>query len=91
MSLGVAQPAGDVIKRAFECRVGERADLAAVGANEMVMVVAVRPRRLEAGNTVAEVDPRDEALCGEELEDAVDARNADATSGRTQTGMQFLG
>lgn len=87
MRLGVAEPAGHIIERAFERRVGERTHLPALGADEVVMVVPVWPRRLEPGDPVTEVDSRDEALGGEELEDAVDTRNPDAAPGRAQLAM----
>ena len=84
MCLGVAESAGDLVQGAFERRVGERADLAAVRAHEMVMVVPIRAGRLEAGDPVTEVDPSHEPLGCEEVEDAVDACYPDAASGCAQ-------
>ncbi len=83
MRFRVAEPVRDIVERQLERRVGERTDLPAVTADEMVMVVPVRPCRLEAGDPVAEVDPRDEVLRCEELEDAVDTRYPGTAPGRT--------
>src|SRR5512133_488278 len=41
------------------------------------MVVVVRAHRLEAGDAVAEVEPLQETLLGERVEDTVDGRQAD--------------
>lgn len=91
MRVGVPEPRRDLIERPLERRVGECTDLPAVCTDEMVMVMAIRPGWLEARGPVAEVDPGDKALGGEEVEDAVDARDADATPGCTQPTVQFLG
>ena len=53
----VAKTAGDLIDRALEALVAERLNLAAVAADQMVMMVAVRARGLEARHTVARIDP----------------------------------
>lgn len=57
----VAEPARDPVDRALEARIGEGLDLAAVAADEMVMVVTVRTGRLEPRDPVACVHALDEA------------------------------
>lgn len=64
---GVSVAACDTNERRLERRVLEGLDLAAVVANEVVVVHAVRVRRLEAGDAVAEVDALDEAELREAL------------------------
>ena len=59
---GVAGSALDLVQRPLELVVGERFDLAAVVADEVVMVLSVRVDRLEAGRAGADVDPLDEAV-----------------------------
>ena len=76
----VAGPAFDLAQGALELVVGERLDLAAVVADEMVVVLAVRVDRLEAGGAGADVDPLHEAVARQLLERAVDARDADAAT-----------
>jgi hypothetical protein len=68
----------DALDRALEGRVVEGFDLAALGAHEVVMMLARFAQRLVARDPVADVDPAHEADCVERLEDAVDAREADA-------------
>src|SRR5580765_3484583 len=65
------------LQRELEAVVLERLDLAAGVAHEMVMVLAPAVHRLVAGDPRAEVDPLHEALGGEQLEHAVDARDPD--------------
>ena len=54
------------------------------------MVVAARVDRLVAGDARAEVDPLDEALGGEELEHAVDARDPDPAARGAQPVEDLL-
>ena len=77
MRVGVPEPARDLIEGQLESRIGERADLPAVGADDVVVMIPARPCRLEAGDSVAEIDPGHESLRGQELEDAIDARDPD--------------
>jgi len=56
----VAAPAGDPHERVLESRILERLDLAAVVADEMVMMLATRFGALEPRDTIAEVDTLDE-------------------------------
>jgi hypothetical protein len=60
--------------------VGESFHLAAVFADEVVMMLAVRMERLEARGAGADVDPLDEAVPGQLLENAVDAGDADSAA-----------
>ena len=80
----------DPAQLALEPLVFERLDLAAISTDEVMVVMAVRPYGLETGNAVTEVDTTQEALRGEEVEDAVDARNADARPGRTDAVVRLL-
>src|SRR5476649_261864 len=73
----VAGLALDLVQRPFELLVGERLELPAGGADEMVVMLPTRMHRLVAGGARAEVDPLEQALLGQELEDAVDARDSD--------------
>ena len=90
MGVGVAETGSHPVEGALELRVGERVDLAAAAADEMVVVLPVLARGLEAGDPVAEVDPRHQAASGEELEDAVDARDADPAAARAQPPVEIL-
>ena len=63
----VADAMGGAHDRTFERGVGERLDLAAVIADHVVVMVAARRRRLEAGDPVADVDPLDEPEISENL------------------------
>ena len=57
---GVAETAGDAIDRTLEPRVAEGLDLAAVTADEVMVMVPVQRGRLESRDAVAGVDPLDE-------------------------------
>lgn len=73
----VSVPVGNPLEPPLEGEIVEGLDLPARIADEVVVVRAVRVRRLEPGDAVAEVDPMDESEVGELLEDPVDARDAD--------------
>ena len=77
---GVAGSALDLVQRTFEVLVGECLDAAAVVAEEVVVVLAARQHRLVASDAGAELDPLQEALLGQEVEDAVDARDPDGSA-----------
>jgi hypothetical protein len=72
---GVAAPVADARNRRLERWVLEGLDPAAVVADEMVVMVALRTGRLEARHTVAEVDALHEAELVEALERAVHGRD----------------
>ena len=74
---GVAGRLLETVDRVLELAVGERLDLPAAVTDQMVMVAAAGVDGFVAGDSRAEVDPLDEALGGEEIEDAVDARDPD--------------
>jgi len=76
---GVARLPLDLVNDRLELGVGKRLDLAAVVADEMVVVLAACERRLVPRDPGTEVDALDEALLGELLEHAIDACNPDAT------------
>ena len=67
------------MQSALELVVGESFDLAAVVADEVVMVLAVRVEGLEAGRARPDVDALNEPILAQLLEHAVDARDPDAT------------
>lgn len=75
----VAPAAGNSLERRLEGRILERLDLPAVVADEMVVMLAVGVRRLEAGDAVAEVDPLHEAELVETFEGTVDACDANSS------------
>ncbi len=75
---GEAEAARDALDRRLERGVLERRDLAAGVADEVMVVVAVGQVALVARDALADVDPLDEPQLGQQLEDAVDARAADA-------------
>ncbi len=77
---GVAEPASDTIDRALEPRVAERLDLAAVAADEVMVVVAVCGRGLVARDPVPRVDALHQAKVDEGVEGSIDGRDSDRTS-----------
>ena len=72
-------------------RILERLDLAAGVADEVMMVLAARVRRLVARDARAEIDPLDAALRGEQVEHAVDARDPDTAVPRPGAGRRSPG
>jgi hypothetical protein len=87
----VAAAAGDAFESILQRRVGERLDLAALAAHEVVVMISAGVGRLEPGRPVAEVDPLNEAEAGKPLERAVDARDADASAGAAHAVVDLLG
>ena len=69
---------GDIVEHMLETVVAERLDLAAVAADEVMVVIAARLRRLVVGAAGAQLEPVNEPQLRERLERAVDARDADA-------------
>lgn len=80
----------DGLDRLLEPRVCEGLDLPALVADEMVMMIAVGARRLVACDPVPEVDALDESVLGEDVEDAVDAREPHRRSLSREIGMDLL-
>ena len=76
----VAASPGDAVQRHLERVVLERLDLAAVVADEVVVMVAAWIDPLEAGDRIAEVHPLHEPELVEALERAVDACDSDPRS-----------
>lgn len=76
----VAAAARDALERVLEPGIGERLDLAALAAHEVMVVVAARVGPLEAGSSVAEVDPLDEREPAQRFEGSIHARHADASA-----------
>lgn len=86
----VAPAAGNSLERRLEGRILERLDLPAVVADEMVVMLSIRVRGLEARDTVPEVDPLHEVKVGEAFESPIDARNADASGPSTEPVVDLL-
>ena len=86
----VSAPVGDSLDRRFERGVFERLDLPAVVADEMVVMVAARVRRLEARDSVSQVDALDEAQVGHAVERAVDARDPDPSAARADAIVDLV-
>jgi hypothetical protein len=87
----VAGPAFDLPQRTLELVVGEGLDLAAVVADEVVMMLTPGVDRLEAGRTGPDVDPLNEAVLAQLLEHAVDAGDSDRPALRAQLIEDLLG
>ena len=51
----IAKAAGNLVDRPLDAEIRERLDLSAVAADEVVMMVPVRPRGFVAGDAVAGV------------------------------------
>jgi len=88
---GVAGSALDLVQGALELVVGEGFYLAAVVADEVVMMLSVRVDRLEASGAGADVDPLDEPVLAQVLEYAVDARDSDPAALGPQPIEDLLG
>src|SRR2546423_5591944 len=86
----VAVRALDAPQRTLEARVRERLDLAAVLADE-VMVVAPALLWLVVGRAGAEVDPLHETALAEQVEHAVDARDSHLAALYAQGVEDLLG
>lgn len=87
----VAEAPGRPLERALERLVRERLDLAAPVADQMVMMLVIAPRRLEAGDPVTGVHTLDETELGERVERSVDARDPDRVSRGRNPVVDLLG
>ena len=81
----------DLPQGSLELVVGEGLNLAAVVADEVVVMLAAGVHRLEARGAGADVDALDESVLAQLLENAVDAGNPDAAALRAQLVEDFLG
>ena len=81
----------DLPKCLLKLVVGEGLNLAAIVADEVVVMLAAGVHRLEARGAGADVDALDESVLAQLLEDAVDAGNPDAAALRAQLVEDFLG
>ena len=88
---GVAAAPFDVAQHALEPLVGEDLDLAAVVADDVMVVPLGVADGLEAHDAVPEVEALDEAFLGEHVEDAVDAGEANGRAERLQLAVNLLG
>src|SRR3990172_4932661 len=75
----------------LEGRVEEGLDLAAVVADEVVVVLPVRLRRLETRDAVADVDALDEMELREQIEHPIDTRDPDAPAPAADAVEDLLG
>ena len=82
--------AGDPVQGKLERRVVERVDLAAVAADEMVVMLAARLGRLKARHAMPEVDSVHKPKLREQFEHTVDARDADGATRRAEPIEQLL-
>jgi hypothetical protein len=67
-------------ERLFETWIRKRLYLPAVVADQVMVMLTVEVRRLEAGDPITELDPLQEAKLDELLERAIDARDPYATT-----------
>src|SRR6266542_2599357 len=88
---GVAAALLDVAHDAFETLVGERVDLAAVVADDVVVMVFSVPDGFEARDAVPEIEALDEMLLGEHVEHAVHACEADRLAELPELPVDLLG
>jgi len=73
----IVEAAGDPRDGPLELRVLERGHPPAAVADEMVVVLAVRVRGLESGRALTDVETLDQPQPLEQLERAIDGRDAD--------------
>jgi hypothetical protein len=86
----VAAPVGDAIDRRLEGGILERFDLAAVVANEVVVMVAAGVGGLVASDAVTELDALHEAEGVHPFERAVHACDPDPRSSRPRPLVQLV-
>ena len=86
----VLEPASDPLERLFERGVGEGLDLPALVANEMVVMLAARESRFEAGHS-SKVDALHETALPEQVEDSVDGGESDGPACVAKSVEDLLG
>jgi hypothetical protein len=86
----VADFPGHAVDRPLETLVLPGLDLAAVGADDVVMVIAARQRRFVACSLITDVDALDEFELREQVEDAVHARDTDGPPRSPRLLMDLL-
>jgi zinc transport system substrate-binding protein len=86
----VAATAGDALERRLERRVLERLDLAAVVADEVMVMLAARVGWLEPGHAVSEIDPLHEAELIQPFECPIDASDPNSALASTQAVVDLL-
>ena len=87
----VAGRPGRAVDRTLQARIGERLDLAAVAADEMMMMVTAWAKRLIPGDAVARIDAFHQPELRERVERAIHARDPDWTPGRAEPVVDLLG
>ena len=86
----VTESARHTIDRTLETRVGEGFDLAAVAADEVMMVVATCSGRFEARDAVTGVDTLHEPQLDQRLESPVHGSDADGPARTTELVVDLL-
>ena len=86
----IAEATRDLVDRALEPHVTESLDLAAVPADEVMVVIAVGARRLEPRNSVACFDSLDQSEVCERFERTVDGGDPDGPPGSPKTVEDLL-
>ncbi len=86
----VAAAARDPLERLLESGVLERLHLAAVVADEVMVMVAARVDSLEAGGAIAEVDALHEPEVVQTFERAIHARDSDAGTRTSHAVVDLL-
>src|SRR4051794_34618068 len=76
----------ELLQRPLELRVLERGDPPAAVADQVVVMLSARQRRLVVGLPVAEIEPRHELEVGQRLECAIHRGAAD----RVAPGVQLI-
>ena len=80
----------DVANDPLQARVGERLDLPAVVADDVMVVMLELADGLEAHHAVTEVEPLDEPPLGEDVEHSVDAGQPHPLALRLQFAVEVL-
>jgi zinc transport system substrate-binding protein len=86
----VAATAGDALERRLERRVLERLDLAAVVADEVMVMLAARVGWLEPGHAVSKIDPLHEAELIQPFECPIDASDPNSALASAQAVVDLL-
>jgi len=84
------ETARGLLERLLEPGIGERLDVPAVVADQVMVVLAAHMGGFEAGDTVTELDTLDEVELDELLEGAIDARYPDAATLASDTVEDLL-
>jgi hypothetical protein len=86
----IADSPRDAVDRTLEAVVLPRFHPAAVVANDVVVMVAARKRRLVARRLIADVHALEKPELVQQLDDAIDARDPDGTPGSAHSFVDLL-